>query len=63
MDIHIKLRVTGVYKNKFIVVKSGDKELMRRKTMVLIPSEMQDVLIKENVLRESDGDITILIED
>ena len=63
VDIHIKLRVTGVYKNKFIVVKSGDKELMRRKTMVLIPSEMQDVLIKENVLRESDGDITILIED
>lgn len=62
-DIHIKLRVTGVYKNKFVVVKSGDKELMRRKTMVLIPSEMQDVLIKENVLRESDGDITILIED
>ena len=61
-DIHIKFRVTGVYKNKSIVVKSGEKELLRRKAMVLIPSEMQDVLLKENVLRMAEEDVTICVE-
>ena len=61
-DIHIKFRVTGVYKNTSIVVKSGDKELMRRKAMVLIPSEMQDVLIKKDVLEQAGDEVMIYLE-
>ena len=62
-DLHIKFRVTGVYKKQSIVVRSGERELMRKKTMVLIPSEMQDVLIKENLLRDAEGDITVSVEE
>ena len=61
-DIHVKFRVTGVYKDAAIVVKSGDKELMRRKSRVLIPSEMQDILIKSDKLKEAGGDISVQIE-
>ena len=44
------------------VVKSGDKELMRKKTLVLIPSEMQDVTVKKDILNEVTGDVTVEIE-
>ena len=62
-DIHIKFRVTGVMKNASLIITSGDKELVRRKTRVLIPSEMQDVLLKNDKLKEASGDITIYIEE
>ena len=61
-DIHLRFRVTGIYKGASIVVKSGDKELMRKKTLVLIPSEMQDVTVKKDILNEVTGDVTVEIE-
>ena len=58
-DIHLRFRVGGVYKDKSLVVRSGDKELLRRKTRVLIPSEMQDVLIKKDIINSVSEDIYI----
>ncbi len=61
-DIHVKFRVTGVFKNAAIVVKSGDTELLRRKSRILIPSEMQDILIKADSLKSAGGNISLQIE-
>ncbi len=62
-DIHLRFRVTGIYKGASIVVKCNDAELLRKKTMVLIPSEMQDVKIRKEILEGIGGDITVEIEE
>ena len=62
VDIHIKFRVGDVYKDKALVVKSGDVELVRRKMRVLIPSEMQDVVIKKDKLEQASEDIMVYLE-
>ena len=62
-DIHLRFRVTGIYKGASIVVKCGDRELLRKKTLVLIPSEMQDVAVKKDIISQADGDVTVEIEE
>ena len=60
--LHIRFRVTGVFKNTSIVLKCGEKELLRRKARVLIPSEMQDLTVKKDILAAADADIEIMTE-
>ena len=62
-DIHLRFRVTGIYKNAAIVLESGGREILRRKARVLIPSEMQDVTVKRNILAEAADEITVRIEE
>ncbi|MCR5213820.1 MAG: FAD-dependent oxidoreductase [Eubacterium sp.] len=58
-DIHLRFRVTGVYKDSTILIKSGDQDILRRKARVLIPSEMQDILIKKDLINGAIEDITV----
>lgn len=60
---HIRFRVTGVFKNTAIVVKSGDKELLRKRTQILVPSEMVDLLLKKEKHSEIDQSIDVYIEE
>ena len=59
---HIRFRVTGIYKNAAVVIKCGEKELFRRKMRVMIPSEMQDLAVKKDVLAAADADLEIMTE-
>ncbi|MBR6100962.1 MAG: FAD-dependent oxidoreductase [Ruminococcus sp.] len=61
--VHIRFRVTGVYKGASIVVKCGDDELFRRKGRIFVPSEMLDVVIKPEKLTGVTGRITVEIEE
>ena len=61
-DVHIRFRVTGVYKGASLVVKSGEHELLRRKTRILVPSEMQDLTLKTAALAEAAEDLTVEVE-
>ncbi|MBP3272046.1 MAG: FAD-dependent oxidoreductase [Ruminococcus sp.] len=62
-DVHIRFRVTGVFRNVSIVIRSGEKELMRKKARVLVPSEMQDVILGKELLEGISDDITVGIEE
>ncbi len=61
-DVHIRFRVTGVYKGASLVVRSGEHELLRRKTRILVPSEMQDLTLKAAALAEAVDDLTVEVE-
>ena len=61
-DVHIRFRVTGVFKDCTIVIKAGDTELVRRKNRILVPSEMLDIIIKKEKLADITEDITAEIE-
>jgi sarcosine oxidase subunit alpha len=60
---HIRFRVTGVFKNVSIVVSSGEKELLRKKSQILVPSEMVDLILKQDKLKDLDNDISVYIEE
>jgi len=60
---HIRFRVTGVFKNVAIVVKSGETELLRKKSQILVPSEMVDLIIKKEKLEGLTEDIIVSIEE
>ena len=60
---HIRFRVTGVYKNVSIVIKSGETEVLRRKSRILVPSEMLDIILKKDRLEALTEDINVYIEE
>ena len=60
---HIRFRVTGVYKNVSIVIRSGQTELLRRKSRILVPSEMLDIILKREKLSGVSEDIDVFIEE
>ncbi len=60
---HIRFRVTGVYKNVSIVIKSGETEVLRRKSRILVPSEMLDIILKKDKLEALTEDINVYIEE
>ena len=61
-DLTLRFRVTGIFKGASIVVKSGETELFRRKTRVLIPSEMQTITIEKDRIGAAQQDVTVEIE-
>ena len=55
--------MTGVYKDTSIVIKSGDNEILRRKSRILVPSEMLDIIIKKEKLENITTDIDVFLEE
>ncbi|MBR6045784.1 MAG: FAD-dependent oxidoreductase [Ruminococcus sp.] len=62
-SVHIRFRVTGVFKGSAIVVKSAGRELFRKRGRIFVPSEMQDIIIKKQALEGITDDITVEIEE
>ncbi len=60
---HIRFRVTGVYKNVSIVVRSGETELLRKRSQILVPSEMVDLILKKDKFDGLNDDISVFIEE
>ena len=52
-----------MFKDCAIVIKAGDAELVRRKNRILVPSEMLDIIIKQDKLAAVTEDITVAIEE
>ena len=52
-----------IFKNAAVVVKSGDTELLRKKSQILVPSEMVDLIIKKEKLEGLTDDIIVSIEE
>ncbi len=60
---HIRFRVTGVYKDASIIIKSGEREILRRKSRILVPSEMLDIILKRDKLADVTDDINVYLEE
>ena len=61
--VHIRFRVTGVFKGAAIVVKSGGRELFRKRGRIFVPSEMQDIIITRDKLGGVDSPIEVSVEE
>lgn len=60
-DFEIFFRVSNIYENCSVVVKDGEKELIKQRKQKLVPGEMEKVKIKKEMLEALVGD-TIHIE-
>ena len=61
-DLRIMFRPDAVYKNASVVVRSGEKELARKRAMIFTPGEMAVVDVKAAVLAEVTEPITVSME-
>ncbi|MBQ9792185.1 MAG: FAD-dependent oxidoreductase [Clostridia bacterium] len=57
--LSINFRVSNIFENANIVVKSNDKEIRRIEKRILLPAEMETVIIAK---KDIDSDIEIFIE-
>ncbi len=62
-DTSVYFRVSEVFRDKKIVVRSGETVLFSKKAGKLAPGEMETVKLTEKMLRESDGKISVSIEE
>ena len=57
------LRVNNVYKDKVLVVRSGNKVIAEFKKSHIVPSEMQKLIITKKQLENIHQEVTISLED
>ncbi|MBQ0097324.1 MAG: FAD-dependent oxidoreductase [Oscillospiraceae bacterium] len=60
-DIKLRFRVDNIYKNVYIKVTMGDKELIKRKKMIVAPGEMETLVLKKEMLSDSDNIDNIIV--
>ena len=58
-DVHLRFRVRGVYKGASIVVDCCGEAIVTKKRKIMVPSEMEEVILKKDALK---GDVTVRIE-
>ncbi len=62
-EVELMFRPSGVFKNASAVVRSGEKEIARKRAPIFTPGEMAVIPLKGEVLAALDGaDITVSME-
>jgi len=62
-DVKLFFRVRNTFKNCKIIVKSGDREILARKKPIVLPGEMESLVLKEDVIKGLDGDVEVYLEE
>ena len=57
------MRVNNIYRDKALVVRSGDEVIAKFKRSHLAPSEMEKVILSRVLLEKANGDITVSLEE
>ena len=62
-SVELMFRPSAVFKNATVVVRSGDKEIARKKAPIFAPGEMVELTLTPEVVAALDGsDITVTME-
>ena len=62
-DVKLFFRVRNTFKNCKVIVKCGDKEILSRKKPIVLPGEMESLVLKEDVVKGLDGDVEVYLEE
>ena len=60
--VDLMFRPSGVFRNATCVVRSGDKEIARKKAMIFTPGEMAVVKLKPEIVAGLEETVTVSIE-
>ena len=61
--ITVRFRVNGVYRDKYVAVRSGGAEIKRLKRRIMAPGEMEELTLTGEDLGKCAGGITVGLED
>lgn len=61
-NVKLFFRVTNTFRDCTITAKCGDKILLQRKKKIVVPGEMETMLLTESKLADVDGKIEIVLE-
>ena len=61
--ITVRFRVNGVYRDKYVAVRSGGAEIKRVKRRVMAPGEMEELTLTGEDLAKCAGGLTVGLED
>ena len=61
--VKLFFRVTNTFRNCVITAKCGDKILLQRKKKIVVPGEMETLVLSEAKIAECDGKIEVVLEE
>jgi len=61
-DVNLYMRVDGIYKDSKVIVKCDNKEILSKKMRHMIPSEMINIVLKNELIKDLSGEITVEVE-
>ena len=61
--ITVRFRVNGVYRDKYVAVRSGGAEIKRLKRRIMAPGEMEELTLTGEDLAKCAGGLTVGLED
>ena len=61
-DVNLYMRVDGIYKDSKVIVKCDNKEIFSKKMSHMIPSEMINIVLKNELIKDLSGEITVEVE-
>ncbi|MGL5312001.1 MAG: NAD(P)/FAD-dependent oxidoreductase [Peptostreptococcaceae bacterium] len=62
-DVNLFMRVRSIFSNKKLVVRSGDEVILEKKRAHMIPSEMERINIRKDLLKNITGNISVSVEE
>ena len=62
-NVKLFFRVTNTFRDCTITAKCGDKILLQRKKKIVVPGEMETLLLTESKLAEANGTIEVVLEE
>jgi thioredoxin reductase len=62
-NVKLFFRVTNTFRDCTITARCGDKILLQRKKKIVVPGEMETLILTEAKLAETDGKIEVILEE
>lgn len=62
-NVKLFFRVTNTFRDCTITARCGDKILLQRKKKIVLPGEMETLILTEAKLAETDGKIEVILEE
>lgn len=62
-NVKLFFRATNTFRDCTITTKCGDKILLQRKKKIVVPGEMETLLLTESKLAEANGTIEVVLEE
>lgn len=62
-NVKLFFRATNTYRDCTITARCGDKILLQRKKKIVVPGEMETLILTEAKLAETDGKIEVILEE
>ncbi|WP_099189916.1 NAD(P)/FAD-dependent oxidoreductase [Tepidibacter mesophilus] len=62
-EVNLFMRVRNIYTNRKIVVRDGDEIILQKKRPHMIPSEMENLKLSAEIVKNLKGNISVCVEE